>query len=335
MGELHELQWVSQYGIEKGAAVRGFHSSSFSFTFWSTCFVSGPFFPLFAATMHRECQFFVRFVERFTSILYENAPRGTNSGISGSWGQNLCSLNLGIKAFLRGHMQSGGSSATDRGRRQKFQDSPAALLYELMPTISALSALCLASAITFVEELHVIFLSAVSSPLHDMHSRLHFLDLPSEILILILQIITVEDLRSCVQTNNRFLRGTICDSLILRYGAVKQVACVEDTPYSLEKYRLADRAVHIQHYQRAWLHFSCTLIRNITVTFESAEAYDFASDIYFLGGVPDPVTAMSTEIRYAALPAPEEPQDTDWTPIEIGKPVLDFATAIEEHNLLA
>lgn len=82
---------------------------------------------------------------------------------------------------------------------------------------------------------------------------MHFLDVPSEIIILILQEIPIVNLGSCVQTNNRLLRATIVDSLVLRYGAAKQMACVEDTPYSVERYCLSERLEHLQDTQRAWL----------------------------------------------------------------------------------
>ncbi|KAJ7110602.1 hypothetical protein C8R44DRAFT_883735 [Mycena epipterygia] len=54
--------------------------------------------------------------------------------------------------------------------------------------------------------------------------------------------------------------------------------------------------------------------------------------MYFLGGVPDPITFLSTAIKYARVPPPK---DADWEHIELGKPVVDFATAIEEHDLIA
>lgn len=79
---------------------------------------------------------------------------------------------------------------------------------------------------------------------------------------------------------------------------------------------------------------SHTLIRTIPVGFKCAEVYDFASDMYFFGRAPDPLISMSTGIIYASIPAPEDPQDFAWTPFEIGKAIMDFASSIADHNLL-
>lgn len=159
------------------------------------------------------------------------------------------------------------------------------------------------------------------------------LSLPPELIILILQQLPVRDLCHCGQTN-KDLHG-VCQSPVLRYGKAKYRASVEDTHYSLRNHILADRAHHLAHRQRAWLEFTCTDVRTISVSHHAYGIYDCASDMFFLGGVPDPVTSMPTSIKYARIQGRDVAQDSDWTHFEVGRPVAGFATAIEENNLVA
>ncbi|KAJ7927161.1 hypothetical protein B0H13DRAFT_2265665 [Mycena leptocephala] len=156
--------------------------------------------------------------------------------------------------------------------------------------------------------------------------------LPLELITLILRELPVRDICRCEQTNG-YLRA-VCQTAVLRYGKAKNRASVEDTRYSLRSHNLLDRAQYLAHHQRAWLHFTCTNVRAIPVS-HSAGIYDCASDMFFLGGVPDPVTGMSTSLKYTRIQSPDAAQVDNWTHFEVGRPVVDFATAIEEHNLAA
>ncbi|KAJ7619839.1 hypothetical protein DFH06DRAFT_1482867 [Mycena polygramma] len=167
-------------------------------------------------------------------------------------------------------------------------------------------------------------------------SGLHFFDLPTELIIKTLAELSVVDLRSCEATNNRFLSGLIRDSASLQYGVEKQLACIEDTPHSRRTNSLADRAQNLRLRQRAWLEFSCTNTRTITVDHAAADPdlYRLVSDIYFLDGVPGSVLGLSTQIMYARIPQGPE-RDSAWEHLEIGRPVVDFAVAIDDFNLIA
>ncbi|KAJ7150551.1 hypothetical protein C8R43DRAFT_1128024 [Mycena crocata] len=48
-----------------------------------------------------------------------------------------------------------------------------------------------------------------------------------------------------------------------------------------------------------------------------------------------PFSRISTSIKYAPILLAESPDDNDWEHIEVGKPILDFAVSIQEHNLVA
>ncbi|KAJ7619858.1 hypothetical protein DFH06DRAFT_1341938 [Mycena polygramma] len=168
-------------------------------------------------------------------------------------------------------------------------------------------------------------------------SGLHFFDLPTELIIKTLTELSVVDLRNCEATNNRFLSGLIRDSASLQYGVEKKLACIDDTPYSLWNNSLVDRARNLRLRRRAWLEFSCIHTRSITVDHAATSLYELESDIYFLAGVGGRVSGLSNAIKYVHIPASEVPKGTgsDWEHLEIGRPVVDFAAAIDAHNLMA
>ncbi|KAJ7662771.1 hypothetical protein DFH06DRAFT_1190815 [Mycena polygramma] len=164
----------------------------------------------------------------------------------------------------------------------------------------------------------------------------HFLDLPPELIIQILGELAVTDLRKCEDTNNRFLRSLIRDSIVIQYGVDKQLACVEDTPYGARNYLVSDRVQELSRFRRAWLEFTCSRLRTVHFDPRTPDIDYFASDIYFLGQARDPESQLCMEIAYMDLSETIDP-DTDrgWWHLEVGEPVLNFVSAIEEHNLLA
>ncbi|KAJ6506178.1 hypothetical protein C8R47DRAFT_1192156 [Mycena vitilis] len=168
-------------------------------------------------------------------------------------------------------------------------------------------------------------------------SGVQFLDLPTELIIKTLGELSVVDLCNCEATDNRFLSCLIRDSASLQYGMEKQLACVEDTPHSRRTNSLADRAQNLCLRQRAWLEFSCTRTRTIPVDNVASDMCELVSDIYFVVKGPAHVSGRSRVIKYVriqSLRASEDP-DPEFGHIEIGRPVVDFVAAIEEHNLMA
>ncbi|KAJ7616712.1 hypothetical protein DFH06DRAFT_1365315 [Mycena polygramma] len=134
-------------------------------------------------------------------------------------------------------------------------------------------------------------------------SGLHFLDLPTELIIKALAELSVFDLRNCEATNNRFLSGLIRDS-----------ASLHAPGWTLRINTLA------------------------TVTVKpAADSWKLVSDIYFMAGDRGPISGLSDVITYAHIQSPQACTDAnpEWKHIEIGQPVVDFAAAIDEHNLMA
>ncbi|KAJ6483530.1 hypothetical protein C8R47DRAFT_1197301 [Mycena vitilis] len=160
----------------------------------------------------------------------------------------------------------------------------------------------------------------------------NFLELPTELIIGILAKLAVLDLRNCEATNNRFLSDLIRDSALLQYEAEKELTCIEDTPYSRRTNSLVNRVEHIRLLQRAWMDFSHVFTQTITVDPRAASSLcKFVSGICFMGGVRGPVAGLPDVINYAHVAS----ENLGWEHIEIGRPVVDFVVAIDEHNLMA
>ncbi|KAJ7182476.1 hypothetical protein C8R43DRAFT_940625 [Mycena crocata] len=165
----------------------------------------------------------------------------------------------------------------------------------------------------------------------DMNSSSSLLlDLPPELLVPILQKLNVQDIRSCRHAN-RFLHNLITGSLLLRYGAAKGLACVEDTQHSLTNYDVVERSEHLQRLQRAWLYFTPTLMDTILVGNNAGDIHEFAWEIYFMAGKPGS-DYTTTSIQYARI-ATLLPGG--WERVEVGSPIIDFATAVDDQNLVA
>ncbi|KAJ6473389.1 hypothetical protein C8R47DRAFT_1221530 [Mycena vitilis] len=164
----------------------------------------------------------------------------------------------------------------------------------------------------------------------------HFLELPPELIIQILVQLDVTDLSNCADINNRFLQSLIRDSVVIQYGVDKQLACVEDTPYGTRKYSIPDRVQELSRLRRAWLEFNCSPLRTIYFVPCTPDIDHFASDIYFLSRATHSESHLCTEISYVDLSETTN-ADTNWgwCHFDVGEPVVIFASAIEEHNLMA
>ena len=58
-----------------------------------------------------------------------------------------------------------------------------------------------------------------------------------------------------------------------------------------------------------------------------------AADLCVVGVDPDPATSLPTALKYIyTLPGPEPPE---WHYFDVGKPIIDFALADEEHDLIS
>ncbi|KAF8145624.1 hypothetical protein K438DRAFT_2028646 [Mycena galopus ATCC 62051] len=160
-----------------------------------------------------------------------------------------------------------------------------------------------------------------------------FLKLPSELILACLASLPFSDLDSCLQCGNRLLRAIICESVFLRYRREQERAGVEENPQLAPNLVLADRLWELQRRETNWLNFTPRYTHNIALDFETTGLYELTSDMYFVADTPDPNTGLCTGIKYIRTsPGSEASQ---WHTIDCEKSIIDFGTAVEEHDLIA
>ncbi|KAF8191572.1 hypothetical protein K438DRAFT_1970556 [Mycena galopus ATCC 62051] len=105
---------------------------------------------------------------------------------------------------------------------------------------------------------------------------IHLLDLPSEILILILSSLDLLSLISCIATNRR-LKAVIDGSVLLQYRLAAQAACVDANSGNMHM-TSTERLVSLQKRQNAFAELLPTSIHTISMN-------DFpVGNIYTLSG---------------------------------------------------
>ncbi|KAJ7875446.1 hypothetical protein B0H13DRAFT_1009175 [Mycena leptocephala] len=159
-----------------------------------------------------------------------------------------------------------------------------------------------------------------------------FLSLPPELILACLANLSFSDLDSCSQCGNRLLRNIIDTSVLLRYRRRQDRAGLEENSYVASHLSISDRLENLQRREESWLNFAPRLTHTITIDFPTPGLYDLTSDIYFVGDTADPNTGLCTAVK-AIHTSPGF--ETQWRTINAGRPIIDFGTALEEHDLIA
>ncbi|KAJ7764422.1 hypothetical protein B0H16DRAFT_1687791 [Mycena metata] len=164
-------------------------------------------------------------------------------------------------------------------------------------------------------------------------ARLELLDLPPELILACLLYLPFRDLNSCLHCGNRLLHRIITNSMALRYRREQELAGVEENPFCPSNSGTSDRLADLRTREANWLGFSPRSTHTIPLDFQSGGVYDLASDIYLVGNTADPTTGLCTSIKYVyTSPGSDVPE---WREISAGKSIIDFGTALEEHDLIA
>ncbi|KAJ7044238.1 hypothetical protein C8F04DRAFT_1070007 [Mycena alexandri] len=164
-------------------------------------------------------------------------------------------------------------------------------------------------------------------------AQLELLDLPPELILACLLHLSFHDLNSCLRCGNRLLHDIIANSVLLRYRREQELAGVEENPFFRSTSGISDRLADLRNREENWLGFSPRSTRAIPLDFESGGIYDLASDIYLVGNTADPTTGLCTAIKYVyTSPGSDLPE---WREISAGRSIIDFGTALEEHDLIA
>ncbi|KAF7353786.1 hypothetical protein MVEN_01064100 [Mycena venus] len=142
---------------------------------------------------------------------------------------------------------------------------------------------------------------------------IHFLDLPSEILVLILHFLDLTSLIACIAINRR-VKSVIDGSAWLQYRMAAQAACVEDNPGNTYM-TSTERSFSLQKRQTAFAELLPSSVGTIQMdNFPVLNSYALSGGIFVM-----------TESNKKAL---------RWERLELDEYILDFALAVPEENLL-
>ncbi|KAJ6543269.1 hypothetical protein DFH09DRAFT_928742 [Mycena vulgaris] len=159
-----------------------------------------------------------------------------------------------------------------------------------------------------------------------------FLDLPPELILACLLHLSSVDLASCVKSGSGFLCEIVAKSIQIRYRLEQERANVHENPSRTANLPLSDRLAGLRRLVANWLNFTPNMRCTLPVH-ASTGVYDLTSDVYLVADAPDPITHHCTGIKYTFTTlACETPQ---WRRIDTGRPIIDFGTAFEEHDLIA
>jgi hypothetical protein len=161
-----------------------------------------------------------------------------------------------------------------------------------------------------------------------------FHDLPLEILIEILGYLDVVDTFMCRQTC-RLLSNIISDSMKLQYFAKVEIAGMQDNPRCM--FSIADRLAALESRESRWGLANWSFFTGIDVPSRWSGVYDLTSGVYLLGKSSPDLEYVTAGVQTIKLPY-QDHKDTslvEWTEFNFGMDIIDFGTAIEEHDLLA
>lgn len=160
-----------------------------------------------------------------------------------------------------------------------------------------------------------------------------FLELPSEILIEILLDLGVIDTYTCRRTC-RQLCYIISDSMRLQYCIKVKLAGMRDNPYC--KLSTADRLSLLENRESSWRFANWNFFAAIDVPSRWSGVYDLTPSVYLLGKSSSDFEYVTTGVQTIKLPYQEQDASSvEWTEFNFGTDIVDFGTAIEEHDLLA
>ncbi|KAJ7152668.1 hypothetical protein C8R43DRAFT_1235673 [Mycena crocata] len=157
-------------------------------------------------------------------------------------------------------------------------------------------------------------------------TTIRLLDLPSEILIIILNSLDLPTLSHCLSTN-RYLKCLVDDSSLLQYRRASLAACVEDNPCSAA-ISSAKRLDALQKRQRSF----ADLLPSFTYPIPMDD-FPMVSSYALSGGIFAMLESEGKSLRFVALPSAQN-QTASWEHLEVDEFILEFALAVPEDDLL-
>jgi hypothetical protein len=162
------------------------------------------------------------------------------------------------------------------------------------------------------------------------------LDLPSELVIVILLMLPLPSLAAC-QCTNRPLYTLIKESTILQYIIETQANGVED--FSPSNFSLPVRLDRLKAWSRSWLSFGFTHKATIAARLDLAGLswlHDLADGIFLHSDKSSNPASRpnSTSLMYASL-APLPVVGIQWSTIPVGREIIGWATLPRNCDMIA
>jgi hypothetical protein len=170
------------------------------------------------------------------------------------------------------------------------------------------------------------------------------INLPTELLILILSHLDPLSTFRCMSTC-RTLNLTLASSPYLRYNTQLQISGMWDNPSLLCPHTIRERLDMLKERERSWRNFDYKWASSVEVPLQGfngierwSGTYDLTPSAYLIGraDIHTPDEPGSTQsIQALRMPWESALDDLEWTEFQFGMQIIDFCTAIEEHDLLA
>ncbi|KAF6747281.1 hypothetical protein DFP72DRAFT_920365 [Ephemerocybe angulata] len=159
-----------------------------------------------------------------------------------------------------------------------------------------------------------------------------FLSLPAEILINVLDKLDLKSVISSTQTCHK-IKQIFEDSSRLQYAAELELAGMKDNPYCAMP--IAERLDRLRRREDAWRELQPDFLATLPVPRAPSSIYDVTPNVYLLGVAVAPDIPLTRGIQSMRLPSEMGDTTTPFLELQMTKPIVDFGTSIEEHDLLA
>jgi hypothetical protein len=166
----------------------------------------------------------------------------------------------------------------------------------------------------------------------------NLLDLPPELIIAILSMLSLPGLAAC-QLTNRPLNTLIKESLVLQYVIETQASGVEDC--AISSICLPARLDRLKAWSHCWLSFGfdrkATISSGITLSGLSW-LHDLTDGVFLHSDESAcPVNrSNSTRLKYASLASlPTSTGEIQWSTILVGREIIGWAALPREYDMIA
>ncbi|KAF7304055.1 hypothetical protein MIND_00636900 [Mycena indigotica] len=167
---------------------------------------------------------------------------------------------------------------------------------------------------------------------------LPLLDLAPELIHACLSFLPLDDIASCLHAGSRLLTTLILDSPAIRYRIEQEEAGVEENPYSsaLAGLDISARLAELRARERRWREFDPVSRHKIDYPTWPVLLYTIHAGLWIAAQEMQDTgpggSALADAVRYVDMSPQAQP--AEWRTVFSGTPFANFATALEEHDLL-